>query len=91
MTETLYKGDEDGPIETTDDAGEVLEIVEDNCVWINGLTSQQFEGLKAALAPSSGSLFVRATRAMIRLALTMVLVAGCLWLVAYVVANLPTR
>jgi len=92
VTETLYKGDEDGPIET-DDAGEVLEIVEDNCVWINGLTAQQFEGLRNALAPDAKppTVLERTTRAAMRLALTMVFVAGCLWLVAYVVANLPTR
>ena len=89
MTETIYKGDEDGPIEPTDE-GEVPEIVEDNCIWINGLTSTQFEGLKAALTPGAGGLFVRLTRAALRLATTMVFVAGCLWLVAWLVAHIPT-
>jgi hypothetical protein len=87
MTETIYKGDEDGPIETD---GEVIEMVEDNCIWINGLTPAQFEGLREALAPA-GKPLGRFNRIVLRLAMTMVFVAGCLWLVAFLVSNLPTR
>lgn len=87
MTETIYKGDEGGPIETE---GKVVEMMEDNCLWINGLTSVQFEGLKQALNPDAAGKFVRLTRAAVRLATTMVFVAGCLWLVAWLISNIPT-
>lgn len=64
--------------------------VEDHAIWITGLTKAQYDGLVDALAPA-GKPLGRTTRFVLRFCFTSLLAAGCLWLIAALVTNLPTR
>jgi hypothetical protein len=87
---TGYRGDPEGLLPKETEAEKVVEVQEDYCIWINGLTKAQFDGLVEALSPA-GKPLGRTTRFALRLCTTMVFVAGCLWVVAQIVTHFPTR
>jgi hypothetical protein len=90
VTDTGFRGDPENLLPEETEAEKVVEVQEDHCIWINGLTPAQFDGLVEALAPA-GKPLGRTTRFALRLSFTMVLVAACLWVVAQIVTHLPTR
>lgn len=81
---TIFSGGEDGQTS-------VEEVPSDDyAVWITGLTKAQYDGLVEALSPA-GKPLGRTTRLALRFSMTMVFVAGCLWVVAAIITNLPGR
>lgn len=84
-----FRGDPEGLLPEEEKVDEVVSV-EDHAVWITGLTKAQYDGLVEALSPT-GKPLGRTTRFVLRFCFTALLAAGCLWLIAALVTNLPTR
>jgi hypothetical protein len=83
----------------SDDVSNVIdtEQVTENSLIISGLSDEQFEtlanALTGAIRPNAEerTLYARALQRLVGTAVLMVPVAGSVWLVAYILTNLPGR
>jgi hypothetical protein len=85
---TGYRGDPEGllPEETKTEGG--VEVREDYCIWINGLTKEQFDLVVKAASKDPRSRVGQFVGKTISLAALMILLAAAVRLIVWILSGL---